>query len=134
MTVVVGPYTGRSISKATLHGTVLYGTLQLYHVIALSFGIVGLSELNLDTTDSLACCSSVAVATRSVDQTCTCSPVVTVRIEQVAGHVVKINCLTNLVGRERRDLRSWNRWLLPNISVDSLCDNTAREQQSAQNK
>ena len=133
--VVVGPDAGPRVGKAAEHGAcALHVTLQLDHVVAQSLGGVGLLEFHLDTTDGLACGCTVTVTTSGKDQTGTCCPVVTVRVEQVAGHVVEIDCLAHLVGREGRDLGGCYRRLLPDVSIDSLSSTTACQQQCAQNK
>ena len=99
--VVVGPDTIPCVSKGADHVALsLYIILQFYDVFTFFLGSVGLSELNFDTTDGFTACSAVAVTASSEDKTCTCGPVVTVCVEQVAGHVVEINCLAHLVGRE----------------------------------
>ena len=99
--VVVGPDAIPCVSKGADHAALsLYVILQLYDVVAFFLGSVSLSEFDLDTADSFTACSAVAITASSEDQTCTCGPVVTVCVEQVAGHVVEINCLAHLVGRE----------------------------------
>ena len=133
--VVVGPDTIPCVSKGTDHGaSTLHVVLQLYHIVALSFGVVGLCELNLDTTDGLAICCTITISVSSKNKTCTCGPVVTVRVEQVTGHVVEIHCLAHFIIGERCHLRGCNCRLLPDVCVNSFCDTTAYEQQCAQNE